>query len=94
MQEQLREMASVLMTQVETLISTAELMEPKPPFKVEDAAEKAALVREKYVSTCSEMRGQLHNVLEQIREKAPAAELEAKLRHAINRLEELKRPYV
>jgi len=93
-QERLKEMASVLMTQVETLISTAELMEPKAPFKVEDAAEEAALVRERYVSTCSEVQRQLQNVLEQIREKAPAAELEAELTHAINRLEELKRPYV
>jgi len=87
-------MASVLMTQVETLIKTAELMEPKAPFKLEGVAEEAALVRKKYVSTCSEVQGQLQNVLKQVQEKSPEAELEAKLRHAINRLEELKRPYV
>lgn len=94
MQERLKEMASALMTQVESLIKTAELMEPKAPFKVEDAAEEAALVRERYVSTCSEVQGQLQNVLEQVQEKSPEAELEAKLTQAIERLEGLKKPYV
>ena len=94
MQDRLKEMASVLMTQVETLINTAELMEPKALLKIEGAEEKAASVKEKYVSTCSEVQGQLQNVLKQVQEKSPDAELEAKLTNAVNRLEELTRPYV
>jgi len=93
-QEQLKEMASVLTTQVESLIKTAELMEPKAFLKLEGVAESAAAVREKYVSTCSEIEGQLQKVLQQVREKSPDAEIEAKLTQAINRLEELKKPYV
>lgn len=93
MQEPLKQMASVLMTQVESLIKIAELVEPKAFLKLEGVAEKAAPVKEKYVSTCSEVEGQLHNVLKQVREKSPDPDLEAKLTQA-NRLEELKKPYV
>jgi hypothetical protein len=87
-------MVSVLMTQIESLIKVAELVEPKAFLKLEGFAEKAALVKEKYVSTCSEVEGQLRNVLKQIQEKSPDPDLEAKLTAAINRLEELKKPYI
>lgn len=94
MQEQLKEMASILMTQVESLIQTAELMEPKAFLKLEGVTEGSASVREKYVSTCSEVEGQLRKVLQQVKEKSPNGELESKLTGAINRLEQLKKPYV
>jgi len=93
-QEPLKEMGSVLMTKVESLIKIAELVEPKAFLKLEGVEQKAAPVKEKYVNTCSEVEGQLHNVLKQVREKSPDPELEAKLTQAIDRLEELKKPYV
>ena len=93
-QEPLKEMASVLMTQVESLIKVAELVEPKAFLKLEGVAKTAVPVKEKYVRTCSEVEGQLLNVLKQVQEKFPDSNLEVKLTEAINRLEELKKPYV
>jgi DNA-binding transcriptional regulator GbsR (MarR family) len=87
-------MVSVLMTQIESLIKVAELVEPKAFLKLEGFPEKAALVKEKYVRTCSEVEEQLRNVLKQVQEKSPDPDLEAKLTQAINRLEELKKPYI
>ena len=43
MQQRLEEMASVLMTQVDTLINTAELIEPKAFLKLESVAEASSL---------------------------------------------------
>jgi hypothetical protein len=93
-QEPLKEMASVVMTQVESLIKVAELVEPKAFLKLERVAQTAVPVKEKYVRTCSEVEGQLLNVLKQVQEKFPDSNLEVKLTEAINRLEELKKPYV
>jgi len=87
-------MALALMTQVDSLIKTAEIMEPQALLKLEGVAERAGLVMEKYVNTCSEVQGQLQNVLQRVRERSPDTALEAKLTQAIARLEELKRPYV
>ena len=94
MQDPLKEMALALMTQVDSLIKTAEIMEPQALFKLEGVAERAGLVMEKYVNTCSEVQGQLQNVLQRVRGRFPDTVLEAKLTQAIARLEELKKPYV
>jgi hypothetical protein len=93
-QDPFREMTSVLVTQVESLIKVAELVEPKAFLKLEGVAQTAVPVKEKYVRACSEVERQLLSVLKQVREKFPDSNLEAKLTQAIYHLEELKKPYV
>ena len=46
MQERLKEMASVLITQGESLIKIAELVEPKAFLELEGVTEKAVPMRE------------------------------------------------
>lgn len=95
MQERVKDVASVLLTQVDSLIKTAELTRPKAFPELKEAEEKVTpIIREKYASTCSEVQSQLRRVLSQVREKSPDPEIEAKLTQAIDHLEELKKPYV
>jgi len=95
MQRSLEEMASVLMTQVESLVKMAELVEPKASLKLAGFEEKTAPVREKYASTCPEIQGQLRKVLKELQMvESRDPELEAKLTQTIEHLEELKKPYL
>ncbi|NQT48966.1 MAG: hypothetical protein HQ578_08340 [Chloroflexi bacterium] len=94
MQERVDEMASALMPKLNSLIRSAELTEPKAFRSLNVPTPETALVREKYALTCTEIERQLQKVLKQVQEKAVAPELEAKLTQAIERLQEIKKPYV
>ena len=96
MQEKpLKEMASILMTQIESLIKMAELVEPRAFLKLAGFEEKTAPVKEKYASACSEVEGQLRTVLEELQKaETRSPDLEAKVTQAIERVEELKKPYL
>lgn len=90
---ELREMAGIIMSQVDSLLRVAEFVEPRALLKLVGFEEKTAPVRERYVSSCSEVQEQLRTVLKRIQERSPEPELEARLSQAIDRLEELKKRY-
>ena len=89
------EMVSVLMSQVDSLTKRVELVTPTAFLELARLEGKTAEVREKYASTFSKVIGRLRKVLEELQQaKSRDPDLEAKLTQAIERVEELKRPYV
>ena len=94
MQEPLKRRASVFAAQVESFIKTAELVKPKIFLRRERVEPKLAPVMERYVSSCSRVDRQLQNMLNRVQRKSPDPDLEAKLAKAIERLAELKKPYI